>query len=123
MFGKIGSYCDIALSSPGFINNIVSANTITAPKRSLNNGSTFNMNEHTGSRVANVVFRFFQLCSAAIVAGIIGWGLHRIDRGNGPSNGRLVYAEVVAALTLAISLVLLVPFKFVFKAWPVDLLL
>ena len=81
------------------------------------------MNEHTGSRVANAILRFFQLCSAAIVAGIIGWGLHRIDSGNGPSNGRLVYTEVVAALTLAVSLVLLVPFKFVFKACPVDLLL
>lgn len=81
------------------------------------------MGEHTGSRVANVILRFFQLGSAAIVAGIIGWGLHRIDRGNGPSNGRLIYAEVVAALSLVASIVLLIPFKFVFSAWPVDLLL
>lgn len=79
--------------------------------------------EHTGSRVANVILRFLELGSAAIVAGIIGWGLHRIDGGNGPSNGRLVYAEVVAALSMAASIILLIPFKFVFKAWPVDILL
>lgn len=79
--------------------------------------------EHTGSRVANVILRFLELGSAAIVAGIIGWGLHRIDGGNGVSNGRLVYAEVVAALSVVASIVLLIPFKFVFKAWPVDILL
>lgn len=81
------------------------------------------MGEHTGSKVANVILRFFELCSAAIVTGIIGWSLHRIDSGNGPTNGRLVYAEVVAVMSLVASIILLIPFGFVFKAWPLDLLL
>lgn len=35
------------------------------------------MGNNTGFRVANVVLRFFELCSAPIVVGIIGWALHR----------------------------------------------
>ncbi|KAM0716201.1 hypothetical protein Q7P37_007646 [Cladosporium fusiforme] len=81
------------------------------------------MGEHTGSRVANIILRFLELGSAAIVTGIVGWVLHRIDIGNGPSDGRLIYTEVVAVLGLVVSIVLLIPFKFVFKAWPVDLIL
>jgi hypothetical protein len=81
------------------------------------------MGEHTGSRVANVVLRFFQLSCAAIILGIVGWALHRIDTGNGPDNSRLIYVEVLAAMSLALSIILLIPFKFVFKTWPLDIIL
>lgn len=81
------------------------------------------MGEHMGSRVANVIFRFFQLSSAAIVAGIVGWALHRIDTGNGSSNGKLIYVELVAAMSIVVSIVLIVPFEYVFKAWPLDIIL
>lgn len=82
-----------------------------------------NMGEHTGRRVVNVLLRFFQLCSAVIVVGIIGWALHRIHDGNGSANGRLVYTEVVAALSIVASIVLMPPLRYVFKAWFVDLIL
>lgn len=81
------------------------------------------MGEHTGRRVVNVLLRFFELCSAVIVVGIIGWALHRIHDGNGSANGRLVYTEVVAALSIVASIVLMPPLRYVFKAWFVDLIL
>ncbi|KAM0708840.1 hypothetical protein Q7P35_005493 [Cladosporium inversicolor] len=81
------------------------------------------MGEHTASKVVNVVVRFFQLCSDAIILGIVGWVLHRINIGNGPNNSRLIYVEVLAAMSLVVSIVLLIPFKFVFKAWPLDIIL
>lgn len=81
------------------------------------------MGEHTGSRVANAILRFFQLGSAAIVVGILSWALHRIDTGNGSSNGKLIYVEVVAAMSIVASIVLMIPLKFVFKVWPLDIIL
>lgn len=81
------------------------------------------MGEHTASKAVNVVVRFFQLCSDAIILGIVGWALHRISVGNGPNNSRLIYVEVLAAMSLVVSILLLVPFKFVFKAWPLDIIL
>lgn len=81
------------------------------------------MGEHTASKAVNVVVRFFQLCSDAIILGIVGWVLHRISISNGLNNSRLIYVEVLAAMSLVVSIVLLVPFKFVFKAWPLDIIL
>lgn len=81
------------------------------------------MGEHTGSKIANVFLRFFQLVSAAVVVGIVGWELHRINQGNGSHNGRLIYAEVVAALSIVASLVLMPPLRYVFFGWPADLIL
>jgi hypothetical protein len=81
------------------------------------------MSKDTGFHTANAVLRFFEFCSAAVVVGIIGWAMHRVDSANGPPNGRLIYAEVVAALTIIVSLVLLPPHEYVFKAWPLDLVL
>jgi hypothetical protein len=81
------------------------------------------MSKDTGFHTANAVLRFLEFCSAAVVVGIIGWAMHRVDSANGPPNGRLIYAEVVAALTIIVSLVLLPPHEYVFKAWPLDLVL
>jgi hypothetical protein len=82
-----------------------------------------NMYQHTGFRIANVILRISELCSSIIVVGIIGWALDRIHDGDGPYNERLVYAEVVAALSIAISLALMPPLKYVFMAWPLDFVL
>ena len=81
------------------------------------------MGEHTASKVVNAFLRFFELCNAAIIVGIVGWALHHIRIGNGPNNERLIYVEALAAISIVISIVLLVPFKFVFKAWPLDIIL
>lgn len=81
------------------------------------------MDDHFGLRIANVILRFFELCSAAIVVGIVGWAMHRVSDGNGHINNRLIYAQVVAALSTVASLVLMPPLQYVFMAWPVDLIL
>ena len=81
------------------------------------------MDEHKGPRVANVILRLLQLASAAIVVGIVGWALHSIRIGDGPVSGRLIYAEVVGALTIVVALALLPPLKYVFMAWPLDFIL
>jgi hypothetical protein len=81
------------------------------------------MYQHAGFRIANVVLRISEFCSAVIVVGIVSWALNRIHDGNGPYNERLVYAEVVAALSIVISLVLMPPMKYVFMAWPLDSIL
>jgi hypothetical protein len=81
------------------------------------------MTERIGFRIANVILRLLQLCSAVIVVGIIGWALRRVHIANGSTNGRLVYAEVVAALSIVVSLLLIPPMEYVYKAWPLDLIL
>jgi hypothetical protein len=81
------------------------------------------MYQHTGFRVANVVLRISEFCSSIIVVGIIGWALASIHDGDGSYNERLVYAEVVAALSIVLSLALMPPLKYVFMAWPLDVIL
>lgn len=81
------------------------------------------MSEQRGPRIVNVILRFFQFASAAIIVGIVGWALHSIRAGNGSSNGRLIYVEIVGGLTIVLSLLLGPPLAYVFKAWPMDLLL
>jgi hypothetical protein len=76
--------------------------------------------QHAGFRIANVVLRISEFCSSVIVVGIVGWALNRIHEADGPYGERLVYAEVVAALSIAISLVLMPPMQYVFMAWPLD---
>ena len=81
------------------------------------------MYQHAGFRIANVVLRISELCSSAIIVGIIGWALHRIHDGDGIYSERLIYVAVVAALSIAISLALMPPMTYVFMAWPLDLIL
>lgn len=76
---------------------------------------------NVGLRVANVIFRFLQLCSAVIVVGVIGWAMHRVNVAGGPDNGRFIYAEVVGTLSIVASLALFPPLEYVFGAWPADL--
>lgn len=81
------------------------------------------MGGNTGHRIANVVLRFLELCSAVIVVGIVGWAMHRIHNAGGHINGRLIYVEAIAAMSITLSLLLILPMDYVFKAWPLDLIL
>jgi hypothetical protein len=72
------------------------------------------MYQHAGFRVANVVLRISKFCSSVILVGIVGWALSRIHEGDGPYGKRLVYVEIVAALSIALSLVLMPRMKHVF---------
>jgi hypothetical protein len=73
-------------------------------------------------RVANIVLRLAQLVFAAIVAGITGWYLHKSDQAGVSSwdVGRFIYTEVVAALSILVALLWLLPFSSAFIHWPFD---
>lgn len=74
------------------------------------------------ARVFNVILRLAELVFAAIVAGITGWILH-FSNENTPEIGRWIYTEVIAAITIIVALIWLVPFSASFINWPFDLLL
>ncbi|KAF2017868.1 hypothetical protein BU24DRAFT_420928 [Aaosphaeria arxii CBS 175.79] len=78
----------------------------------------------TGSKILSVLLRFCQLSSATIVVGLLSRFFHQLHVAPfGSTNGRLVYAEVIACLALVASIILIFPSKFSFYAWPVDVLL
>jgi membrane protein YdbS with pleckstrin-like domain len=76
--------------------------------------------KYTGPRVVSVILRLGELFSAAVVVGILSYFIHRVQN-VGPQNGRIIYAEVVAALSMAVSLILIVPAMYTFAFWPLDL--
>lgn len=76
----------------------------------------------TGSRVVSVLFRIGELCSAVIVVGLLGRFFYLAHLGNASTNGRLVYAEVISALEIVFSIILIIPAKYSFYAFPIDII-
>jgi hypothetical protein len=74
-------------------------------------------------RIVNIVLRAAELVFAAIVAGVTGEHLHNFRHASSWSQGRFIYTEVVAALSIFFSLLWLVPFSWSFVHWPVDIIL
>ncbi|KAL2129465.1 hypothetical protein VTI74DRAFT_7786 [Chaetomium olivicolor] len=76
------------------------------------------------SRVLSVFLRLGQLSCGAIVLGIIGHLFYYVDdaSGVGPS-GRLVYAAVIAGLTILAALIFIAPFAYSFWSFPLDFFL
>lgn len=81
------------------------------------------MNGYPRSRFANSAIRILEFCSATAVVGMIGRVFHCIREDNGPTDWRLVYAQVVAASSSIASLTLMPPLHYAFKLWPADLAL
>lgn len=77
----------------------------------------------TGSRVASVIFRIMQLVSAAVVAGLLGHYLHNLHEGGGSSSRRVIYAITIAGLAIFFSLLFMLPLKYQFYAFPLDLIM
>lgn len=71
------------------------------------------------SRVVNIVLRAAELAFAAIVAGITGWILSKSSK-HTDGFGRFVYTEVIAAITILLALIWLIPFSSSFIHWPYD---
>jgi ABC-type glycerol-3-phosphate transport system permease component len=74
----------------------------------------------TASKVVSVFFRFMELSSASIVAGILGAYLHYIDDAHVGKNGRIIYSIVIAGISIFFSLVLAPPLRYSFYAFPFD---
>jgi hypothetical protein len=63
------------------------------------------------SRIFSLVFRLAEFVCAAIVLGIVSWFLHQRNKyGIGPL-GRSIYTEVIAALSIPVSLIWMIPTK------------
>jgi hypothetical protein len=74
----------------------------------------------TASKVVSVVFRIGELTCACIVLGILGRFLYLLDLGNGHGDSKIIYAEVIAGISVAASIILLPPFLYSFWAFPLD---
>jgi hypothetical protein len=74
-------------------------------------------------RIVSFVLRLAELAFAAVVAGINGEYLHRTKGVDSWTQGRFIYTEVVAGLSIFLALIWLFPFASSFIHWPVDLLI
>lgn len=74
-------------------------------------------------RIVNIVLRAAELVFATIVAGVTGQHLHQFRHASSWSQGRFIYTEVIAALSMFFALIWLVPFSWSFVHWPVDIIL
>jgi hypothetical protein len=76
----------------------------------------------TGSKVFSVVLRCGELCSAVIVTSLLSrfFYLLSLAPGGESVDGRLIYAQVISCLEILFSIVLFLPLKYSFYAWPLD---
>ncbi|KAH8817219.1 hypothetical protein F5884DRAFT_245515 [Xylogone sp. PMI_703] len=75
------------------------------------------------SKTLSVLLRFWELACAAIVAGIFGRFLHILDVANVGGSSRIIYAEVIAGISIVAALVLFPPLRYSFWCFPVDFIL
>lgn len=78
----------------------------------------------TTTKVLCAILRFGELSSAVIVAALLGrfFYLVGIAPGDVAVEGRLIYAQVISCLEIVFAFILIVPLKYSFYAWPLDLL-
>ncbi|KAH7338514.1 hypothetical protein BKA66DRAFT_479752 [Pyrenochaeta sp. MPI-SDFR-AT-0127] len=75
----------------------------------------------TGTKVFSVILRLSELCSSAIVVALLGRFFYLLHLAPDRSiEGRLIYAEVISCLEIIASILLLIPLKYSFYAWPLD---
>lgn len=74
-------------------------------------------------RLASMVLRVAEIVFAAIVAGITGAYLHAVKNTDSWEQGRFIYTEVVAGLSILLALIWLFPFSSTFIHWPADFLM
>lgn len=75
----------------------------------------------TGTKVFSCLLRFGELCSSVIVIALLGRFFYLLHIPSGSyTNGRLIYAEVISCLEVIASILLIVPLKYSFYAWPLD---
>jgi len=69
----------------------------------------------------SMILRLAELAFACIVAGITGDYLHAVQGSSSWEQGRFIYTEVVAGLSIILSIIWLFPFSGSFIHWPADL--
>jgi len=73
--------------------------------------------------LVSMILRIAELAFACVVAGITGDYLHAVQGSSTWDQGRFIYTEVVAGLSILLSIVWLFPFSGSFIHWPADLLI
>jgi len=77
----------------------------------------------SASKVVLVCLRIWQLICSLIVVGILAAFLNRVANGDGPRDGRIIYALVTACVSSAFSIIFIAPFMYSFYAFPGDFIL
>ncbi|OCK82442.1 hypothetical protein K432DRAFT_391279 [Lepidopterella palustris CBS 459.81] len=72
------------------------------------------------SKVTSVILRVMELISAVIVAALLGRFLYLLNLANAGSSSRIIYTEVIAGISIAFSILLSIPAKYSFYAFPID---
>ncbi|KAK2687229.1 hypothetical protein QWA68_014255 [Fusarium oxysporum] len=81
-------------------------------------------NSGSGHKAASVILRFLELACGAIVLGLLGRFCYLINETSGVSvDGRIIYAMVVAGMTIVYSIVVFAPIDVLFMAFPFDFIL
>ncbi|ESZ90685.1 integral membrane protein [Sclerotinia borealis F-4128] len=73
--------------------------------------------------VVSMCLRIGELAFSAVVAGLTGSYLHSIRGHSVWTKKRFIYTEIIAALGILVSLLLLLPFTWNYIHWPLDLLM
>ena len=74
----------------------------------------------SASKGVSIFFRFMELVSAAVVAGLVGEYLHYIANAHANANDGIVYAVTMAGISIVASMVLFPPLKYTFLAFGFD---
>jgi len=74
----------------------------------------------SASKAISIVFRIGELISASIVLGIMSRFIYLVNLGHADTNSRLIYAEVIAGISIAASILLMPPLLYSFWAFPLD---
>ncbi|KAH8805122.1 hypothetical protein F5884DRAFT_440708 [Xylogone sp. PMI_703] len=72
------------------------------------------------SKAASLLLRFWQLACASIVAGLFGQYLHYLDLASAPGSGRIIYAVVLAGISILAALLLMILLKHSFRIFILD---
>ncbi|KAF7136748.1 hypothetical protein CNMCM5793_006217 [Aspergillus hiratsukae] len=77
------------------------------------------------SRLVSIILRVAEIAFAAVVAGIIGYYLHKFSDADVDAwpQARWIYTEVVAGLSILLGLIWLIPFSSGFFSWPFDVII
>lgn len=75
------------------------------------------------SKIISTASRFLALASSAVVAGLLGrYMRHLYSMGFG-GGSRVIYALALSGISIFFALLLLLPFKFTFWSFPLDIIM
>lgn len=75
------------------------------------------------SKVIHVILRLAQLFFSVIVLGLLANFVRLLNQAGAHKDGRIIYALVVACISMLFSIVFIAPFMYAFLAFPFDIVL